>query len=186
MVGSINSRQKSFSYHYMSEYLPVRYEASYEQRMARKTVYDFKDGRASTSLLSMFIREIRNMIGYNNASDYCICFIPASEHYKTIRRYNNLANRIRTEIGCSCNVDTITCPDHESGHIVGKSSNPTAGYQISSNDVSGKKVILIDDVITRGTTFYQTAELLMGARARDVQGLFLAKTVNPDWNSRVA
>jgi predicted amidophosphoribosyltransferase len=50
----------------------------------------------------------------------------------------------------------------------------------------GKKVILVDDVITRGRTFVQTADKLIANGASSVEGMFVAKTVNPDWNSMVA
>ena len=45
----------------------------------------------------------------------------------------------------------------------------------------GKKVILIDDIITRGTTFNKTADKLESMGAVCVTGLFLAKTINPDY-----
>jgi predicted amidophosphoribosyltransferase len=50
----------------------------------------------------------------------------------------------------------------------------------------GKKVILIDDVITRGRTFTQTASKILANGASSVTGMFVAKTVNPDWNNMVA
>ena len=50
----------------------------------------------------------------------------------------------------------------------------------------GKKVILIDDVITRGRTFTQTASKILANGASCVIGMFVAKTVNPDWNNMVA
>ena len=48
------------------------------------------------------------------------------------------------------------------------------------------EVILVDDVITRGRTFCQTADKLMQNGASSVVGLFVAKTVNPDWNTSAA
>lgn len=183
---SLEVRPTSYNYRYMCEYLPMRYNASYEQRENRQKVFNFKDGRASSEVLDQFISTIKSMIGYGSASDYCICFIPASEHYKNVRRYSALAARIKKEIGCSCSIDFISCPDHESGHIAGKSANPAANYSVDSYAVKGKRIILIDDVITRGRTFVQTAGLLIDNGAREVQGLFLAKTVNPDWNSNAA
>jgi predicted amidophosphoribosyltransferase len=62
--------------------------------------------------------------------------------------------------------------------VHGKSLNPASDFQVSSS-VRGKNIILIDDVITRGQTFYDTARKLMAAGAASVTGLFLAKTVHP-------
>lgn len=50
----------------------------------------------------------------------------------------------------------------------------------------GKKVILVDDVITRGRTFVQIANKLISNGASSVEGLFVAKTINPNWNTMVA
>lgn len=57
---------------------------------------------------------------------------------------------------------------------------------ISMAIIQGKKVILIDDVITRGRTFSDTAIKMINKGASSVVGLFVAKTVNPDWNHLVA
>ena len=47
-------------------------------------------------------------------------------------------------------------------------------------DIFAKKVILIDDILTTGETFYRTAEQTMRMGANYVYGLFLAKTKHPD------
>jgi predicted amidophosphoribosyltransferase len=72
--------------------------------------------------------------------------------------------------------------DSESGYIAGKSGNPTADFVFNPSYFRGKKVILIDDVITRGRTFTDTALKLDINGAMSVVGLFVAKTVNPDRN----
>lgn len=74
--------------------------------------------------------------------------------------------------------------DTEAGHINGKSSNPISSFGFDKNAVMGQKVIIIDDIITRGKTFNMTAEKLESLGASCVIGLFLAKTINPDWASR--
>lgn len=172
----------SFTYISMGEYLPKRYSANQSQERMRREVYDFKDGRAASYVYDKFVGRVNDIIGSGSSSSYCVCFIPASEQWKTDRRFSTLASIIRNNTGCSCSVRTITCPDHESGHIHGKSSNPAECYTVNSSDVRNKRVILIDDVITRGRTFEQTAGKLIDAGAIEVTGLFLAKTINPDWS----
>lgn len=165
----------------MGEYLPKRYSANEEQEKMRQEVYDFKNGRAASYVYDRFLGHVSKIIGCSNSLSYCVCFIPASTQWKTERRYSTLASMIRNNVGCSCSVSTITCPDHESGYLCGKSDNPAESYTVNSSDVRGKRVILIDDVITRGRTFEQTARKLIDAGAIEVTGLFLAKTINPDW-----
>ena len=172
----------TYNYGYCMEYLPVRYSANEEQRKNRKEIYNFKDGICSSRIKDFIIREVKSRVGYY-ASNWCVCFIPASTDYKTSKRYNELAEAIRREVGCACISDIISnkC-DRESGHLSGKKSNPSEDFVFDSS-IRGKNIILIDDIITRGRTFVTTANKLENLGANSVVGLFVAKTINPDWNS---
>ncbi len=84
--------------------------------------------------------------------------------------------------GIACDYHTILpIQDQESGHITGKKTNPAENFNIKTSDVAGKNIILIDDVITRGMTYVHTTNKLINNGANMVKGLFLAKTINPDW-----
>jgi glutamine phosphoribosylpyrophosphate amidotransferase len=52
--------------------------------------------------------------------------------------------------------------------------------QFNPEVFKGKKVILIDDVRTRGTTFNMTADKMTGLGAASVFGVFVAQTIHPD------
>lgn len=93
-----------------------------------------------------------------------------------------LATFIEKETGIACDYHTILpIQDQESGHITGKKTNPAENFNIKTSDVAGKNIILIDDVITRGMTYVHTTNKLINNGANMVKGLFLAKTINPDW-----
>ena len=175
-----------YRYYYTMEYLPTRYEASESEWNNRHAVWNFKDGVCCSSILNDLV-EIINHIVNGRKSDYVICFIPASTSTKTINRFFSFLRRLTERTGVQATLSAITkTADSEAGHIVGKSSNPTADFCFNSSLFRGKKVILVDDVITRGRTFVQTANKLMANGASSVEGMFVAKTVNPDWNSMVA
>ena len=72
--------------------------------------------------------------------------------------------------------------DTEAGHISGKSGNPIEAFGFNTEKIGGKNIILIDDIITRGTTFNQVANKLNSLGALSVTGLFLARTINPDYH----
>jgi phosphoribosylpyrophosphate synthetase len=115
-------------------------------------------------------------------NNWRVCFIPASTHHKTACRYQKLATFIEKETGIACDYHTILpIQDQESGHITGKKTNPAENFNIKTSDVAGKNIILIDDVITRGMTYVHTTNKLINNGANMVKGLFLAKTINPDW-----
>lgn len=68
--------------------------------------------------------------------------------------------------------------------VTGKIGNPTGTFGIVESKISGKKVILIDDVYTRGVTFSQLADRLDKAGAELVHGLFVAKTTYPSGDEK--
>lgn len=167
----------------ITEYLPVRYDATFKQQQDRDMCFDFKDGILSTTVKEAFLRKV-NEITKGKKAGWTICFIPASTSDKTKRRFSKLAAALK-EAGYSVKEKAIfNVYDTEAGHINGKSSNPISSFGFEKNAVMGQKVILIDDIITRGKTFNMTADKLEALGASCVTGLFLAKTINPDWASR--
>jgi hypothetical protein len=169
------------NYNYLLEYIPARYTGlSLKQLQDRNTVYDFKNGNISSSVKNEFLSKVRGIVS-GRPSDWVVCFIPASTKSKTYNRYSALALFLSREAGCNVFIDAVTkATDSEAGHVVGKSNNPTEDFEVKSEYLRGKKVILIDDVITRGRTFDDTADLIMRSGAVSIQGLFLSKTVHPN------
>ena len=169
------------NYSYLLEYIPVRYTGlSAKQLQDRKDVFNFKDGSTPASVKSGLLSKIRNIIS-NNPSQWVVCFIPASTKAKTYNRFSSLAIHFSREAGCDVYIDAIVnTVDTSAGHISGKSTNPTQYFKINCEYIKGKKVILIDDVITRGRTFDDTADKLIQMGAVGVEGLFVAKTIHPN------
>ena len=172
----------NYEYRYLMEYLPKRYSATMKQENDREAIYDFKNGYCSLSLMNTIvecIKEIKNETGGNYWS---ICFIPASTKSKTQTRYKKLAEAIQAA-GYKVAINAIYNEhDHEAGHLTGKTGNPIEGFGFNASDIAGKKLIVIDDIITRGRTFQMVAEKLGTMGAASVTGLFLAKTFNPDYH----
>lgn len=171
----------SYNYTYLKEYLPIRYSATLEQKSDRQIVYDFKDGICSLSIKKALVKKVLAICQCFNDSNWRICFIPASTYARTLVRYRSLAEFLQKETGFPCSISSIeNIHDEASGHIGGKKANPAENFRINGSEVSNKKIILIDDVITRGTTFVRTADKLKEYGAEQVIGLFIARTINPD------
>lgn len=167
---------------FITEYLPTRYTANAKQREDRNMCYNFKDGILTSHVKDAFISKARMMTG--GTYGWVVCFIPASTSAKTRRRYNKLADAFRSA-GYEVELDALYNKyDKESEHECGKSSNPIASFGFNSSRFHGKKVLLIDDIITRGTTFNMAADTMLDMGATVVEGLFLAKTINPDYHPR--
>ena len=168
------------TYQYLKDYLPVRYQANAQQLADRQTCYNFKDGYLNDEVKSGFLNKIQEITN-GEKTGWDICFIPASTKSKTQTRYKKLAEAIQAS-GYKVAIDAIYNEhDHEAGHLTGKTGNPIEGFGFNTSGIAGKKIIVIDDIITRGKTFQMVAEKLMAMGATTVTGLFLAKTINPDY-----
>ena len=168
------------NYQYLKEYLPVRYQANAQQLADRQTCYNFKDGYLNDEVKSGFLNKIQEITN-GEKTGWAICFIPASTKSKTQTRYKKLAEAIQAA-GYEVAINAIYNEhDHEAGHLTGKTGNPIEGFGFNTSGIAGKKIIVIDDIITRGKTFQMVAEKLMAMGATTVTGLFLAKTINPDY-----
>lgn len=171
---------RSYQYTNILEYVPKRFNATIKQDMDRNTVYSFKGGYCSDDLKEKIVDRIKMLMNSCPGGSWEVCFIPASSHSKTVNRYTKLMQYISNRLGIECSIDVISKEhDEEAGHISGKKANPAEDFKVERNKVAGKKIILIDDVITRGRTFCCTADKLIECGASNVLGLFVAKTIHP-------
>lgn len=168
----------NYEYRYLMEYLPKRYSATMKQENDREVIYDFKNGYCSLSLMNTIvecIKEIKNEIGGNN---WRVCFIPASTHHKTACRYQKLATFIEKETGIPCDYHTILPkPELITQHMATGKTDPAEDFLFNKEQIEGKDIILIGDIITTGTNFTKTCQKLAELGAKSVIGLFLAKTI---------
>ena len=165
------------------EQIPTRYTGlSSSQLQDRQSVYQFKDGNCSEGLLDKFCQKIREITS-QNPGNWVICFVPASSQSRTAARFNGFSARLNYKLGTTapaCPGAISVTQDCLAGHLNGKNDDPTRYFSFDSSFFRGKKVILIDDVITRGRTFNDTAAKLKSYGATAVTGLFVAKTIHPD------
>lgn len=169
-----------FPYYYLYDYYPYkRYDYTQltaNQRLTSTLITHFKEGRRpaglhiSTILKAAMLQE--PSLGYD-----LLAVIPASTRQK---------NRKRFEVFCELfaepgknGFDAIRIL-HDREEMKGQSGcDKTANLVFDREMIAGKRILLLDDVITRGDGFRQTSEKLMDNGAASVTGLFLARTVAP-------
>ncbi len=172
---NVNRKMKVY---YLMEYLPSRYEATEEQERNRRSIYSFKNGSCSPAILNGLADGIMRLGDRNTV----VCFVPASSHERTQKRYATLSSRLAYRTKMRCSYKAISkAEDSPSGYLAGKSEDPASDFVFDSSIFSGKKVILIDDVMTRGRTLEATARRLRDLGATEVIGLVVGLTINPDW-----
>lgn len=172
---------RTYSFTNVLEYIPKRYIGlSDKQLQDRNAVYNFKNGNCPQYAKDLLLKEIRAKIS-SNPSSWVVCFIPASTKAKHIRRYSSLASYLKENLNCQVVIDGIDVAyDRESGHLSGKSNDPSESMLFNQALFKNKNVVLIDDVRTRGTTFNTVANKMSNLGALSVFGVFLAQTIHPN------
>ncbi len=113
--------------------------------------------------------------------------IPVPLHNKRLRErgYNQselLAKEIAGLTGVRIEKDLLTRHRHTPAQVMTKSiqerrANLTGAFTCKSENINGKKVLLIDDVATSGATLDACAKALKSAGAVSVWGLTLARDI---------
>lgn len=160
----------------LMEYLPLRYLPTLEEEKNRRIVSNFKRGRCSPELKNQFTDAIKQLKEERKDVKLRVCFIPAITADKTALRYSQLATAIESETGIPSDYHTIL-PKRATELMATGKTDPAEDFLFNKEQIEGKDIILIGDIITTGTNFTKTCQKLTELGARTVIGLFLAKTI---------
>lgn len=160
----------------LMEYLPLRYPPTLEEEKNRRIVSNFKRGRCSPELKNQFTDAIKQLKEERKDVKLRVCFIPAITADKTALRYSQLATAIESETGIPSDYHTIL-PKRATELMATGKTDPAEDFLFNKEQIEGKDIILIGDIITTGTNFTKTSLKLTELGAKSVIGLFLAKTI---------
>lgn len=160
----------------LMEYLPLRYLPTLEEEKNRRIVSNFKRGRCSPELKNQFTDAIKQLKEERKDVKLRVCFIPAITADKTALRYSQLATAIESETGIPSDYHTIL-PKRATELMATGKTDPAEDFLFNKEQIEGKDIILIGDIITTGTNFTKTCQKLTELGAKTVIGLFLAKTI---------
>lgn len=160
----------------LMEYLPMRYPPTLEEEKNRRIVSNFKRGRCSPELKNQFTDAIKQLKEERKDVKLRVCFMPAITADKTALRYSQLATAIETETGIPSDYHTIL-PKRATELMATGKTDPAEDFLFNKEQIEGKDIILIGDIITTGTNFTKTSLKLTELGAKSVIGLFLAKTI---------
>lgn len=161
----------------LMEYLPFRYPPTLEEEKNRRIVSNFKRGRCSPELKNQFTDAIKQLKEERKDVKLRVCFIPAITADKTALRYSQLATAIESETGIPSDYHTIL-PKRATELMATGKTDPAEDFLFNKEQIEGKDIILIGDIITTGTNFTKTCQKLAELGAKSVIGLFLAKTIH--------
>lgn len=161
------------------DYLPVKYEATEKEWQIRQLIWDFKDGKRSRKVAELVAKEIRMQFG-------CLCntitfaCIPASTAKANTIRYEEFAEEVCRLTGATNAYKAITIEGERLAIHENKSRKSIESVHIikfNREFFNGKKVLLFDDVITRGFSYARFACEIENFGAEVLGGYFLGRTL---------
>lgn len=157
-------------------YFPSRFHnlISYSQWQFARTIYYFKEGKDVCG--PMFARVCREL---SPASDFTFMFMPCSTEKRYYVRFSALSDYLKRCFNAETGIDFIIYTgDRESKHtsISRSEIDSSSNYIINSDAVSGRNVIIVDDLLTTGESLKDYAGNLTSAGATVLGAVFLGKT----------
>lgn len=162
------------------KYFPARIRNVGEKEIAdRQLVFDFKDGRAYEEVAQ---RTAASMLTAYGAACADIVFspVPASTQAKNELRYKAFCERVCELTGAingywhvSLSGERLTVHDNRKSEKEVRNVNV---IEFDNDFFNGKRVLVFDDVITKGLSYAMYANQLESMGANVIGGVFLART----------
>ncbi len=166
---------------YLYDYCPVRRndKITFEGKKISNAVYRFKSGEETDLFVKLFsIAASRIRVIQENKHRAVLIPVPASTRAKHRTRYETFCRRLSADMRVADGYGAITVaydrPQYKGTH---GNEDRTANLEFHPEYFKDKCVLLVDDVLTTGTTFLQLRRKLVAHGAKFVIGLFLAKTI---------
>ena len=167
------------------DYVPTKYEATEREKQIRSLVWDFKDGKRSKQVAALVANRIAQQFG-SFAETIVFACIPASSAEKTEIRYHDFCEQVSALCGCMNGYNAIKVEGsrmaiHETK--AGKNVQNTETITFNADFFNGKRVIIFDDILTKGRSYAQFATAIEQLGAEVLGGLFLGKTTHYNSNN---
>lgn len=154
-------------------------------RFIKEMIYDFKFNGKSylyKPLAEIMVDSIKSL---NLASGIdLICFIPSHRRKEAIRGYNQselLASYISKKLDIELSTNNLIKYRHtkEQNKLnkSGRINNLKDSFKLKrSEEIKGKSILLIDDIVTTGSTFIECAKVLKESGAKRITALALTSS----------
>ena len=164
-----------------SPYISRAYHSIYYNRLAREKMAEYKF-QGKNYLYKAFGDLMCATIGKNSIENIdLITYVPSHWKKEALRGYNQsylLAKYISDKLDIDLSRDNLIkqrkTKDQNKLNKMERLSNLKNSFIIRNEDqIRGKKILLIDDIITTGSTMEECSKVLLGAGAREIIGLAL-------------
>lgn len=160
------------------DYVPTKYEATAREKQIRSLIWDFKAGKRTKQVAKIVADKISEKFGSFSENIVFAC-IPASSADRTETRYHDFCEEVSRLCGCvngynAIHVDGSRMAIHETNK--GKSVKNTEIITFDADFFNGARVIVFDDILTKGHSYARFATALENLGAEVLGGYFLGKT----------
>lgn len=172
---------------YLLDYYPttVEFEADDDEWNDRWTVWHFKNDSDKTSekahqhvldrVILKFVDILNETFGEESLKYLTLVCIPASTQEKNDARYKEFSERLCRETGMENGFEHIQVTGARvAKHDGGEDEN--VNYSFDDSFFNGKRVILLDDIITKGNSMRIAKAILQKQGAKVICGLAVGKT----------
>lgn len=156
----------------------------YDGDFSRRVIYALKNG-GKARLIKALAHELAELIYLSKGSDdisaYTVTYVPRSR--RNIKKYGfdqakMMAKYIARELDIpfACTLVRIGSSSQKAASAEERRERAERSYALADLDIAGRKFIIIDDVITSGSTLHACISLLREAGASQIIAATAAKT----------
>lgn len=153
--------------------------ATQEEWKIRRLIWDFKDGKAFSNVAHLVANKLIQLYGTETKNIIFAC-VPASSAEKNEKRYKNFSSMVCQLCGMNNAYYHIKVKGEKSAEHDNVDKNDIHNKQEIEFDQDffrGKKVIVFDDILTKGFAYAIFANKIEKLGAEVLGGLFIGKTV---------
>lgn len=172
---------KKYSIKFFRVYYPKRYEIGFLDRKIRDEIYEFKNGIS----FDKFLIEIKDWLieNYGTYQLNGIVFlpIPASNKKVNEKRYKRFCELLCKDLKIENGYDYISMKENNSpNHLKDNINSKKYEFILNKDKLKGKRLIVFDDILTSGKTFYSLAIALEDLNCKVRLAIFLARTIKQE------
>lgn len=156
----------------------------YDSDFSRRVIYALKSG-GKARLMKSLAHELAELIYLSKGSDdisaYTVTYVPRSR--RNIKKYGfdqakMMAKYIARELDIpfACTLVRIGSSSQKAASAEERRERAERSYALANTDIAGRKFIIIDDVITSGSTLHTCISLLREAGVAQIIAATAAKT----------
>lgn len=153
--------------------------ATKEEWRVRRFIWDFKDGKSFANVAYLVANKLIQLYGTETKNIIFAC-VPASSAEKNEKRYKDFSSLVCKLCGTSNAYNYIQVKGEKSAehdNIDKKSIHNNQEVEFDKDFFKGKKVIVFDDILTKGFAYAIFANKIEKLGAEVLGGLFIGRTV---------